>query len=136
MISYHYVNLSSDLLPKLLELLGEAKDFYYDTYGEELVTELLEVDMYMAMEDGVPISCAGLRLGNTTDELVYVFTTQAHRGKGLARKLVTDLLSTTFKPVKAVLCSMEPSLPKLCESLGFVRGEVDGTDLYMFKDGR
>jgi GNAT superfamily N-acetyltransferase len=136
MISYHYVNLSSDLLDKLLELLGEAKDFYYSTYGEELVIDLLEVDMYLAMDGGVPIACAGLRLGNTTDELVYVFTTQARRGKGLSHKLVADLLATTFKPVKAVLCNMEPSLPALCESLGFVRGEADDTDLYMFKEGR
>lgn len=136
MISFHYVHLASDLLDKLLPLLEEARAFYQETYGEELVIDLLETDMYMAMEDGKAIACAGLKMGHN-DELVYVFTTKEHRRKGLARKLVTDLLATTFKEVVLVTGTKQPEAYNLYKSLGFK--EIlhrDGTNIYMQKDER
>lgn len=82
-------------------LTEEVQQEYVDRYGDRDATPVdvgqfagLDGAFLVAEVDGVPVACAGLRRhGDGVVEIKRMFVREAHRRKGYARQLLTELES-------------------------------------------
>lgn len=126
--------------------LGEVASRYYKRPATPAEVDRALVDepcvnlqgasgaLFLAMEKGRAVACAGVRFGGDVAELTKVFTLPTHRGKGKASELL-DHAERACRDRGAITLRLDTraELAEACalyERLGFVRVEPFNQEPY------